>query len=221
MNKKNVCILVCTLLITTATLSGVGAMNIRNTSIINEEMKDHDLQDKVDQSQENCNDQDWLPGGVPNWQEFCPEGADLLKVDVHVGQYFAGSHPITLSIENSLGSKLTEKTLQATDLPSNTCDWVTFDVPDVNIKAGEQHRIVLTFDIGSEYAWSGSLGDPYPCGATSSGKGPDWDYCFRTYTTKGKSKNVGPEGIWNNPLFQLFMERHTQIFQILENILKL
>jgi hypothetical protein len=168
----------------------------------------------LDQFQTNCNTEDWLQPVVPNWQEFCPNLNDILIVDVHIGQWFSLSPPITLSIESPLGTIKTQKTLQASTLPSNQCDWVTFDVPDVSIVSGVPHYIVLTFDVGSEYAWCGSLGDPYDCGVTSSAKGPDWDYCFRTYGTKSKSVDI----IENSFLSEL-LQRLIMHFPILERLL--
>ena len=207
MKKTIIIMLICVLLIITMVLPVTGLTKIGNNS-------DAAAKQVLDQSQTNCNTEDWLQPVVPNWQEFCPAKNDILTVDVHIGQWYAGSEPITLSIESPLGTIKTQKTLQASSLPSNHCDWVTFDVPDVSIVSGVPHYIVLTFDVGSEYAWCGSFGDPYTCGVTSSAKGPDWDYCFKTYATKSKSSDI-----IENPFFSEILQRLITYFAILEQLL--
>jgi len=134
----------------------------------------------IDQKQENTDEIHWLEHTVPNWQQFVNHGKTLCAVELHIGCYFSGSAAITLSIEETVGgSPLTQVTYAATDLPDNTQAWFSFDVPDVELECNKMYYIVLRFDIGSEYGWSGTHGDPYPAGI-SSHPDDDWDFAFRT-----------------------------------------
>jgi hypothetical protein len=74
------------------------------------------------------------------------------------------------------------------------------------------YYIILTFDIGSEYAWSGSSNDPYTFGM-SSHPNVDWDFAFRTIVDKK------PRGL-NSP-FLNFLENHPNMFPILRHLMKL
>ena len=134
--------------------------------------------DIVDQKQELTPELQWLDG--EEWQQFQHGGGTLTKVDVHIGHYYGGSYPMTLSIEASLGSPpLTQATLDVSSIPDHKQEWVTFDVVDVDLTAGQKYYLVIRFNLGSEYAWSGASTNPYAKGTSSVG--PSWDYAFRTY----------------------------------------
>ena len=93
-------------------------------------------------------------------------------------------------------------------------------MPDVDLDLNQTHWIVLYYDGGAEYYWCGANGNPYARGESSVG--PNWDYCFRTYTGKGKGKDLGcVEKSWNNPLLQIFFESYPNLFPILQHLLKL
>ena len=201
MKKKIVGILVCTLLIAIAITPLVSAIENKLPSV-------------VDQEQPKTDKIHWLEHTVPNWQQFVNQGNMLEKVELHIGCYYEGSADIKLSIEETVGgTSLTDVTYLATDLPDNTQAWFTFDVPDVKLERNKMYHIVLRFGIGSEYAWSGDNGDPYPAG-DSSHPDIDWDYAFRTIVDKSKPVNI-------NTLFLRFLENHPHLFPILRHLLGL
>ena len=168
----------------------------------------------VDQQQPNTSQKEWLSASIPHWQQFVPQVSKLKEVELHIGNWFTGSEPITLSIEETVGgAPLTSVTEQAVNLPYNTQDWFTFNVPDVSLTIGKLCHIVLRFDPGSEYAWSGDVGDPYPTGG-SNHPNPDWDYAFRTHVTKSRPRTV------NTP-FLSFLQNHPNLFPILQRLLPL
>jgi len=176
MKKKIVGIFVCMLMIaaTTTIVSG----------------KENMMPSVIDQQQPATPELYWLESGIENWQQFKNRGNILEKVELHIGCYFTGSSDITLSIkEDPAGSALTSITYHATDLPDNFQDWFTFDVPDVRLSFKKVYYICLRFDIGSEYAGSGSHNDPYPKGM-SSHPDADWDFAFRTIVDKSKTKEL-------------------------------
>ena len=85
----------------------------------------------LDQEQAITTEIEWLEGGVDNWQEFKPTVERLSEVEIHIGCYYGGSYPITLSIVAGLGlAPLTYATLDCSSMPQNTQGWVTVDVPD-------------------------------------------------------------------------------------------
>jgi len=170
----------------------------------------------VDQEQLLTPELDWLDGGVKNWQQFKNNGHTIEEVHVHIGHYFAGSYPMTLSIQKPLGTVLTSETLTTADIPDHVQDWVIFNIPDEPLTLGEIYYIVIEFDIGSEYAWSGSHNDPYPEGK-SSHTDQDWDYAFKTIVDK-KPRSIN-HAIENLPMiFQMF-QKLIDYFPILARIL--
>jgi hypothetical protein len=202
MKTKIIGIFVCMLLIATA-------IPIVSSLELQYEMKSRSV---VDQEQPKHGEVHWMLPTVANWQEFVNLGDTLEMVELHVGCGYGGSPDITLSIEETVGgAPLTHVTYVATDLPQNTQDWFQFDFPDVNLKRNGVYYMVIRFDPGSEYAWSGEHGDPYPSGA-SSHPDADWDYAFRTIVDKSKRVNT--------PLFN-FLENHPNILPILRYILGL
>lgn len=139
----------------------------------------------TDQEQPICDDCAFLYNY--GWQEFIPKGKTLQKVVVCLAQWFGGSPDITLSIESPLGNSLgCSVSLPASAINSGTCDWVTFDVPDIRLNAGDRYFIVVSYPLGGEYGWCGAYGNPYTPG--TSDKDPDWDYTFRTIVDKSKPK---------------------------------
>jgi len=135
----------------------------------------------LDQSQQTIDAIHWLQSG--EWQTFVPVGKSHDFIEVHIGCYYGGSMPITLSVERPLGNIVTFNTLPASAIPAQTEDWVRFYL-NATFPKGELYHIVLTFNPGSEYSWSYGLGDPYPQGKSSLGPGKD--FCFRTYVERSK-----------------------------------
>ena len=171
--KKIIGILIMVLLITTSIIPLASSFEIINQSNL--------LPGIIDQEQSITTDIEWLEGGADNWQEFIPTRALLTEVEVHIGCYYSGSYQMTLTIEAGLGlTPITYATLDCSSMPNNQQGWVMFDVIDRPLNPGQKYYIVLRFDPGSEYGWSGSQANPYSNG--ESNVGSMWDYAFRTYT---------------------------------------
>jgi hypothetical protein len=180
MKQKIVGMLICTLLIATATTTIVSSRSSEPQEIM--------MPSVVDQQQPNTPELHWLIAlPTQNWQQFKNMGKTLEKVELHIGCWFTGSAPITMEIKETLtGTTITQVTYNAVDLPLDMQAWFTFDVPDARLTQNKVYYIILTFDPGSEYAWSGSHNNPYPNG-TSSHPDSDWDYAFRTIVDKSTS----------------------------------
>jgi hypothetical protein len=87
----------------------------------------------LDQSQQIIGERGWIQGG--EWQEFEPVGKLHEYIEVHIGCWYGGSHPITLSVEKPLGTIINSKTLPASAMPLNTDGWVPFDL-NVQLQQG-------------------------------------------------------------------------------------
>jgi hypothetical protein len=205
MKRKILGIVMCTLMIATAALPVIGTSD--------GEIETAPILSVVDQQQPNTPEMHWLIAlPTQNWQQFKNMGKTLEKVELHVGCYASGSAPITLEIKETLtGTPITQVTYNAAALPLNMQAWFTFDVPDARLVQNKMYYMVLTFDPGSEYAWSGSHNNPYPDG-NSSHPDADWDYAFRTIVDKSKSLGL-------NMLFLHFFENHPYLFPLLRHLL--
>ena len=122
------------------------------------------LLDVKDQFQETCDECKWF--GPFAWQEFQPVGRKHLRIEVNIKQGYEQSPPLKLTLEQPLGNVLSAISVNAADIPT-TCDWVKFDIPDVDVDVANTAFINLSFDLGGEYAWCGGNGDPYPQGTSS------------------------------------------------------
>jgi len=224
MNKKILGILVMALLIGTAIIPIASSMTIRKTL----------SPGVIDQEQPDASEFDFLENGKIHYQQFINQGKTIEEIEVHIGHYYAGSEPMTLSIQKPLGTTLTSKTLTTVDIPDHIENWCKFDLPDTPLTRGDLYYIVIEFDIGSEYAWSGAHGDPYPSGV-SSHPDADWDYAFRTIVDKSKSKgSIEVDNEWSNPFsdcisrnkaintpFLKFLENYPHLFPLLRQLLGL
>jgi hypothetical protein len=197
--EKKVCILVMTLLIGAMVLPVAGTTNINNIPVMGPGV--------VDQEQTDTSEGHFLENYKIHTQEFVNYGNMIEKVEVHIGHYFGGSEPMTLSIEKPLGNKITFVTLPASAIPDHYRDWTTFDFQDAQLQKGEKYYIAIEFACCSEYEWSGAHGDPYPLGG-SSHPDIDWDYAFRTIVDKSRSNT------FNSP-FQWFLQQYPNLFLIL------
>jgi hypothetical protein len=167
----------------------------------------------IDQQQPNNGQIDWLQGGIPNFQTFYNRGETLEEVELHFGCWYSGSYDVKLSIRETLtGSSLTDVIYPTSAFPPDVQTWFTFNVPDVQLVQGKIYFIVVEFDPGSEYAWSGDVGNPYPPGV-SSHSDPNWDYAFRTIVDKSKPKTLV------TPFLQILLERFPNMLPILRQIL--
>jgi len=180
MKRKTIGIFLCTLMFASVALPVIGTSDV--------EKETAPVLSVVDQQQTNTAEIHWLYGGVDNWQQFVNHGNMIEKVDCHIGCYYSNSPDITLSIEKVIGTPVTSVTYPATALPFDHQDWFTFDFPDVNLTYGETYHIVIRSYSGSEYAWSGAYGDPYPAGLSS--RSAQWDYAFKTIVDRIASPDV-------------------------------
>ena len=201
--KKIIGILVTMLMIGAIVLPVVGSLNVSNCPVKSPSV--------IDQEQPDTSETHFIQGGIPHSQEFINQGNKIEKVEVHIGHYYGGSPPMTLSIEKPLGNKLTFVTLTTADIPDHAQNWCTFDFPDVALDKNVKYYIVIQSDVGSEYAWSGAHGDPYPAGA-SSHPDLDWDYAFRTIVDKSRPRAI------NKPFLNI-LQSFSDLFPILKILL--
>jgi hypothetical protein len=169
----------------------------------------------VDQEQQNNSQLHWLEGGVPHWQQFVNRGNNIEEIELYFGCYYLGSYDVTLSIEKMVGGPaLTSVTYPASYFPDNQQDWVTFNLPDVALDKNAMYYMVIRFDPGSEYAWSGDTGNPYTQGQSSRSGMPDWDYAFKTIVDKSKPKTI-------NTIFQNLLEHFLNLFPMFQKIINM
>ena len=193
MEKREICIFVCTLLITTIILPATNADNQISSEL-------GEIKDQYQEWSDEC-----IYISDYEWQEFVPTRDNLVRVEVKIVQWYSGSPNIKLTIEKPLGNVLTHKELPASVIPSGTCDWTSFDVSNIPLTPGDSYYINITAPIGSEYGWGIAYNGLYPNG-TSSQDPADW--CFRTYgvdTTPPHIKIIKPEKalyFFNIKLFQ-------------------
>ena len=167
--KKIIGIFIVMMFIGTAVLSATSSINVFNSSLFGE-VKDQYVE--WDAEVDQIIDFDW--------QEFVPTMVRHTRIEVKIVQWYGGSDDLKLSIERPLGTILRYKELSVNDIPGY-CDWVSFDIQDIDLVPGQSYYIKLTAPLGSEYGWGSSPRDPYPQGDSSKGSGTGWDWCFRTY----------------------------------------
>ena len=166
MKKKIIGILIVTLLLSASALSIAGSEKVIKSTSLGEVIDQH---------------QDWDDDCLyfeQEWQEFVPTLGKLTRVGVKIAQWYSGSPDLIMTIEKPLGTVLTTKSMPATSIPSPSCDWVSFNVPDITLIPGGSYFIKLTAPLGSEYGWGIAYNNLYPQGTSSQHPG---DWCFRTY----------------------------------------
>ena len=177
MKTKIIGIFIVTLLIVTVVLPATSSINVFNSSLPGE-VKDQYVE--------------WDAEVDPifdfDWQEFVPTMVRHTRIEVKIVQWYGGSDDLKLSIERPLGTILRYKELPVNDIPGY-CDWVSFDIQDIDLVPGQSYYIKLTAPLGSEYGWGSSPRDPYPQGDSSKGSGTGWDWCFRTYCMENSPPN--------------------------------
>jgi hypothetical protein len=166
--KKILGILIMTLLIATASHSVIGNFTIKNTT--------SSFAEVLDQSQTWEDDCFYIYGN--EWQQFIPTLGNLNRIELKVGQFYGGSPDLIVSVESPLGNVLTSMTMSPSNLPSNTCDWISFNLPDISLTPGDDYRIRVTAPPGSEYAWGIAYNNLYLPGVSSQFPA---DFCFKTY----------------------------------------
>ena len=159
---------------------------------------------------------------LSDWQEFIPTMDRLVVVEVKVSQNLVTSTSIRLSIEKPFGNILTYKELPAISIPyGNYSNWVIFDVPDINLTPGETYFIKLSTLKSpplSEYIWCAGEENPYRNGTSS--RETDDDFCFRTWSYKGKSKDIiDNEKKLLYPIISRLLDNYRNIFTYLRQLL--
>ncbi|HEC81162.1 MAG TPA: hypothetical protein ENI42_01880 [Thermoplasmatales archaeon] len=170
MEKKIVGVFVSMLLIAaTVALPVAGNTSSLNTSGLGE------VKDQYQEWSDEC-----IYISDYEWQEFVPTMDNLVRVEVKIVQWYGGSPDLKLTVEKPLGNVLTLKELPASVIPSGTCDWVSFDVPDIPLTSGDSYYIKLTAPLDSEYGWGIAYNGLYPNGSSSQDPA---DWCFRTFAS--------------------------------------
>jgi len=156
--------------------------------------------DVLDQSQTVCDDTAFWVGRFYTAnrqaaQSFIPQKGILTRVDIYLGRYwdFPASEPFYLAIRETLtGVTLTETSINSGSVPMYDFAWITFDLPDIPVNAGETYFLVgHSNEIPNHgmYIWGGADSNPYPNGMAYElwEEDPNWikyaniDLCFKTY----------------------------------------
>jgi hypothetical protein len=145
--------------------------------------KNYFINERLDQYQDKENGYKEIKSR--EWQEFIPTISKHYRIEVKIRVAEGEVSPIRLYIEKPLGTVLISKELPASTIPK-TADWASFDIEDINLNSGEIYYIVLTTSPSAYYFWYGSSNNPYPNGDSS--RGSSWDWCFKTFVEKSKSK---------------------------------
>jgi hypothetical protein len=234
MYKKIVCILVLTLLITTA-ISAVGIMNEKEISINNSPVTFQPIGQGLDQQQTNQEGSGFLI--IPTqWlaQGFKPTVEKLAAVQLYIFKH--GSPPAGVKLTASIRDTLNGSDLAVTSVSADQIEdykWITFNFPEINVTPEEQYYIVCRSDGGSGdnvYCWFYGNNNPYDRGNAwmSVDEGLNWDkfvtgynyqdpdFCFKTYSKKTRDRTFE-----TNLLFLRFLENHPRIFPILRQLLGL
>jgi hypothetical protein len=124
-------------------------------------------------------------------QSFIPTLGSLTSVQLYLRKTGSPPGDIILSIRSSLtGADLVSLSKPATQI-STSIAWVTFDISDIPVTAGNTYYLVLRTTEGSSsncYSWGYGSGTPYSNGVLSYSynSGGSWtsttyDFCFKTY----------------------------------------
>jgi len=167
MEKKILSFFVMMLFLATTTYTSIGHTNNNIGSSFAE---------VLDQSQTWEDVCQFIPDS--EWQEFKPTIDNLNRVEVKVAQWFGGSPDMELTVEKPLGNVLTSRKVAAINIPSGSCGWVSFNVPDITLIIGASYYIRVIAPLGSEYGWGLASNNLYSQGISS--KDPA-DWCFKTY----------------------------------------
>jgi len=235
MKTKIICILIITILITTA-LPTLG-VKLSQT----EYEKPPALQNGgVDQEQTTHSGYGMVlsPPEI-NAQSFKPTKENLTNVQLWIFKY---SNPpagveITVSIRDDLeGADLTTATVNADDVGiKRDGTWVMFDINDIIVTPEETYYIVCyASDGGIEgncYCWFFGFDNPYTRGDgwmfnNTAGKWitlwewldfdpeyPEPDFCFKTYHKISRDKTI-------NKSLQQFLQSHPNLFSLINKLLQ-
>ena len=222
LKKKIVGIFLCMLLITTYVLPVVVSKNIVK-------FDEPNVLDKVDQKQDQMDNFVILFNDMYFAQSFKPSLPKLTKIILLIGADHDGT-TITVSIRDDLyGADLITKTISANDInPEHTWVWFSIDFQDIKVNPGSPYYIIVTSndnDTSIDYsAWGYSLNDLYLYGNIFYRYVDEYwvsnsenDFCFKTYGTRSKSKELNNMLEKFPMLYQLFQE----LIDKIENLRKI
>jgi hypothetical protein len=230
---KIICILVMTLLITTALpVIGVTIKTIENENPL-------PLRNGyIDQEQTTyCGYGMILSPPNLNAQSFKPTIETLTHIELWLyknGNPTSGIEITACIREEINGTDLASKTINADDVGIGQGTWVSFNFDDITVIPEETYYIICYANGGTPgwncYSWLFDIGDKYPRGeawhSNDSGAtwvtlwewfeySPEWeepDLCFKTYWKQSKEKTI------NKP-FLIFLENHPYLFPLLQKLL--
>ena len=125
-------------------------------------------------------------------QSFVPTRVNLSRVDLLLSCKNVPPSPLTISLRQFLnGNDLVSFSLPASEV-SSTAEWISCDIPDINVTPGVTYFLVLhtvNGDNNAHYKWHFGSNTPYTDGTLlfSSSNGASWtqysyyDFCFKTY----------------------------------------
>ena len=239
MKAKIICIIVMTLLITTA----LPTIGVTINKIGNENPPP--LQNgAVDQEQTiDCNYGMVISPPELNAQSFKPTRENLTLVQLKLFKH--GTPPanveITVTIRNDLnGTDLTSKTINADKAGIKASGtWVYFDFNDITVIPEETYYIVCYANDGELegncYCWLFGLNDTYTRGEAwyynntagkwmtlweATGFDPEWiepDLCFKTYFKNSKEKTIDRPFL---NFLQSFFEDHPNMFPLIQKLIQ-
>jgi hypothetical protein len=118
------------------------------------------------------------------WQEIVPRADILSRIELNIQTLDTSASNLVVSLEKPLGNIIVSSEKSANDIPSETSDWVSFDLQDASTIPFENYYITVQSENINEYSWC--YAEPripnvsrYLPGNSSLGSNYDW--CFRTY----------------------------------------
>jgi len=211
MKNKIIVILLASFLTLSAVSSLAASKNILKLD------EPHKL-DVVDQNQDKIESYDFLSQEFQFAQSFKPSLPKLTKIYLYLFRFGLDGSTITVSIRENLdGPDLVSKSISSNDInPEKQWVWVEFDFNDLKVKTDSTYYIVVVSnddDIYDYVGWGCHCGNPYPRGnAYWRFQTSDWeedlnkDYCFQTYGTKTRVRDINNIFVRFPFLYQLFQK---------------
>jgi len=211
MKNKIIVILLASFLTLSAVSSLAASKNILKLD------EPHKL-DVVDQNQDKIESYDFLSQEFQFAQSFKPSLAKLTKIYLYLFRFGLDGSTITVSIRENLdGPDLVSKSISSNDInPEKQWVWVEFDFNDLKVKIDSTYYIVVVSnddDLDEYVGWGWHGGNPYTRGnAYIRFETLDWeedlnkDYCFQTYGTKTRVRDINNIFVRFPFLYQLFQK---------------
>jgi len=207
LNKKTICIIIFTLLIT-ITFPFIDTAETINTNYNREINIYEDNYSEIDSINKNTNydtlDQQQISDSGWSWavigstakmaQSFIPTLSSLTKVELKIKKQ-GNPTGLTISIRSSLtGGDLTTKYESGSSI-STTANWHEFNIPDISVTPGATYYIIWDpngEDSSNNIYWRMGDSNPYSNGNAWIFLGSSWavhdpaevtepDFCFKTY----------------------------------------